>query len=92
MTRATCCLFLSIWVATCLTTLNLLIAVSPLAYSDWNWQNGLYPWNHEAFVDSDVLRLSMNLPDNSDSDISAMADTRTSRAFMLLGRCAGTFD
>jgi len=28
----------------------------------------------------------------SDSDISAMADTRTSRAFMLLGRCAGTFD
>ena len=28
----------------------------------------------------------------TDSDISAMADTRTSRAFMLLGRCAGTFD
>ena len=28
----------------------------------------------------------------SDADISAMADTRTSRAFMLLGRCAGTFD
>ena len=28
----------------------------------------------------------------SDSEISAMADTRTSRAFMLLGRCAGTFD
>lgn len=31
-------------------------------------------------------------PGASDSDISAMADTRTSRAFMLLGRCAGTFD
>jgi hypothetical protein len=28
----------------------------------------------------------------TDTDISAMADTRTSRAFMLLGRCAGTFD
>ena len=28
----------------------------------------------------------------SDSEISAMSDTRTSRAFMLLGRCAGTFD
>ena len=28
----------------------------------------------------------------SDGEISAMADTRTSRAFMLLGRCAGTFD
>lgn len=28
----------------------------------------------------------------SDSEISAMADTRTARAFMLLGRCAGTFD
>ena len=27
-----------------------------------------------------------------DGEISAMADTRTSRAFMLLGRCAGTFD
>lgn len=27
-----------------------------------------------------------------DSEISALADTRTSRAFMLLGRCAGTFD
>ncbi len=31
-------------------------------------------------------------PNASDTDISAMADTRTSRAFMLLGRCAGTFD
>ncbi|MFK7836402.1 MAG: hypothetical protein AB8B60_09295 [Sulfitobacter sp.] len=31
-------------------------------------------------------------PNASDSDISAMADTRTARAFMLLGRCAGTFD
>ena len=28
----------------------------------------------------------------SDEEISAMADTRTSRAFMLLGRVAGTFD
>ncbi|MDF1727225.1 MAG: hypothetical protein P1U53_05675 [Sulfitobacter sp.] len=28
----------------------------------------------------------------TDSDISLMADTRTARAFMLLGRCAGTFD
>lgn len=28
----------------------------------------------------------------SDGEISACADTRTSRAFMLLGRCAGTFD
>ncbi len=28
----------------------------------------------------------------SDAEISAMADTRTARAFMLLGRCAGTFD
>jgi hypothetical protein len=28
----------------------------------------------------------------TDSEISAMADTRTARAFMLLGRCAGTFD
>lgn len=28
----------------------------------------------------------------SDGEISAMADTRTARAFMLLGRCAGTFD
>jgi hypothetical protein len=28
----------------------------------------------------------------TDSEISALADTRTARAFMLLGRCAGTFD
>lgn len=28
----------------------------------------------------------------SDGEISAMADTRTARAFMLLGRVAGTFD
>ncbi|MGB5866170.1 MAG: hypothetical protein WBG95_17935 [Sulfitobacter sp.] len=28
----------------------------------------------------------------SDTEISAMADTRTARAFMLLGRVAGTFD
>lgn len=28
----------------------------------------------------------------SDSEISALADTRTARAFMLLGRVAGTFD
>lgn len=31
-------------------------------------------------------------PSATDSDISALADTRTARAFMLLGRCAGTFD
>jgi hypothetical protein len=31
-------------------------------------------------------------PNASDSEISAMADTRTARALMLLGRCAGTFD
>ncbi len=30
--------------------------------------------------------------DASDAEISALADTRTSRAFMLLGRVAGTFD
>lgn len=29
---------------------------------------------------------------SSDGEISALADTRTARAFMLLGRCAGTFD
>ena len=28
----------------------------------------------------------------TDEEISALADTRTARAFMLLGRCAGTFD
>lgn len=28
----------------------------------------------------------------SDSEVSALADTRTARAFMLLGRVAGTFD
>ena len=28
----------------------------------------------------------------SDQDIAAMADTRTARAFMLLGRVTGTFD
>ena len=31
-------------------------------------------------------------PDASDGEISAFADTRTARAFMLLGRVAGTFD
>jgi len=30
--------------------------------------------------------------DASDADIMALADTRTARAFMLLGRAAGTFD
>ncbi|MEP3053021.1 hypothetical protein [Ascidiaceihabitans sp.] len=30
--------------------------------------------------------------DATDSEISALADTRTARAFMLLGRVAGTFD
>ncbi|APG48407.1 hypothetical protein [Phaeobacter porticola] len=30
--------------------------------------------------------------DASDSDISSLGDTRTARAFMLLGRVAGTFD
>ncbi len=28
----------------------------------------------------------------TDAEISTLADTRTARAFMLLGRCAGTFD
>jgi len=28
----------------------------------------------------------------TDTEISTLADTRTARAFMLLGRCAGTFD
>ena len=28
----------------------------------------------------------------SDGEIAALADTRTARAFMLLGRVAGTFD
>jgi hypothetical protein len=28
----------------------------------------------------------------SDEEISSMSDTRTARAFMLLGRVAGTFD
>ncbi|MHA6324897.1 hypothetical protein [Roseivivax sp. CAU 1753] len=31
-------------------------------------------------------------PDASDADISDLANTRTARAFMLLGRVAGTFD
>ncbi|MEP4196676.1 MAG: hypothetical protein ABJL99_13685 [Aliishimia sp.] len=31
-------------------------------------------------------------PGASDSEISALAETRTARAFMLLGRVAGTFD
>jgi hypothetical protein len=31
-------------------------------------------------------------PELSDAEISALADTRTARAFMLLGRAAGTFD
>ena len=30
--------------------------------------------------------------DATDAEISALADTRAARAFMLLGRCAGTFD
>jgi hypothetical protein len=28
----------------------------------------------------------------SDSEISSLSDTRTARAFMLLGRVTGTFD
>ena len=31
-------------------------------------------------------------PDATDEEISALAETRTARAFMLLGRVAGTFD
>ena len=31
-------------------------------------------------------------PDASDADLNALGDTRTARAFMLLGRVAGTFD
>ncbi len=31
-------------------------------------------------------------PDASDEDIAALTDTRTARAFMLLGRVTGTFD
>lgn len=31
-------------------------------------------------------------PNASDAEISALSDTRTARAFMLLGRVAGTFD
>ncbi|UWQ92144.1 hypothetical protein K3727_04925 [Rhodobacteraceae bacterium M382] len=31
-------------------------------------------------------------PNATDADISALSDTRTARAFMLLGRVAGTFD
>ncbi len=31
-------------------------------------------------------------PRATDSEISALSDTRTARAFMLLGRVAGTFD
>ena len=35
---------------------------------------------------------SVFIETSDDSDITAMADTRTTRAFMLLGRVAGTFD
>ena len=31
-------------------------------------------------------------PKATDAEISALANTRTARAFMLLGRVAGTFD
>ena len=31
-------------------------------------------------------------PDATDEDLVALAETRTARAFMLLGRVAGTFD
>ena len=31
-------------------------------------------------------------PDASDSELTALGNTRTARAFMLLGRVAGTFD
>ncbi|MBV1897061.1 MAG: hypothetical protein KUG70_11415, partial [Rhodobacteraceae bacterium] len=31
-------------------------------------------------------------PDANDAEISALGSTRTARAFMLLGRVAGTFD
>ncbi len=31
-------------------------------------------------------------PQASDADISALSDTRTARAFLLLGRVTGTFD
>ena len=31
-------------------------------------------------------------PDATDAEVAALADTRTARAFMLLGRVAGTFD
>ena len=36
--------------------------------------------------------LSKFEPNASDDDLTAMGDTRTARAFMLLGRIAGTFD
>ena len=31
-------------------------------------------------------------PNASDSDLAALSDTRSARAFMLLGRVTGTFD
>ncbi|MFK7878118.1 MAG: hypothetical protein AB8B71_20500 [Paracoccaceae bacterium] len=36
--------------------------------------------------------VSVFAADATDSELSALADTRTARAFMLLGRVAGTFD
>lgn len=36
--------------------------------------------------------VSLFAADATDSELSALADTRTARAFMLLGRVAGTFD
>ena len=61
---------------------------------DFSWWQGLV---EKAFSETDSLRLFDRTfaefeKDASDGEISALADTRTARAFMLLGRVAGTFD
>ena len=46
---------------------------------------------HHFLRSFDKLVDSM-VPGTSDSDLTALSDTRTARAFMLLGRVTGTFD
>ena len=53
------------------------------------WQGNFLRGLYKSQLDKGVARFT---PEASDAEITELANTRSSRAFMLLGRVAGTFD
>lgn len=55
-------------------------------------QDSIFRDTSHHFLRTFDKTFSLIAPDLSDQEVAALAETRTARAFMLLGRVAGTFD